>query len=243
MDKADKNILFGAIKLVEDKVHRDFIEVSNLQNYNLSLNFTNKTIEHLQKTFFNYFIKKRPEYSLYIKNYKNNVVENSKYKIIINPISGIKNFLHAVPYFATVISILKDDKVVMGLVHNYTTNETFFVGSGDGVFLNNQRLRVSNRIGLSNLLIAVKYDLKKQKFKDLIDKLPMFKINNCSILDCCNTACGRYDASILLDADINDMLLGQLFIEEAGGLYRKINDNSYLFTNGVCMDEVLKVLE
>ena len=36
MDKADKNILFGAIKLVEDKIHRDFIEVSNLQNYNLS---------------------------------------------------------------------------------------------------------------------------------------------------------------------------------------------------------------
>lgn len=242
MDKADKNILFGAIKLVEDKIHRDFIEVSNLQNYNLSLNFTNKTIEHLQKTFFDYFTKKRPDYSLYIKNYKNNIVENSKYKIIINPISGIKNFLHAIPYFATVISILKNDKVVMGLVHNYTTNEMFFVSSGDGVFLNNQRLRVSNRIGLQNLLISVKYDLNKQKFKELVDKLPMFKINNCSILDCCNTACGRYDASIILDADNNDMLLAKLFIEEAGGLSKKINDSSYLFTNGVCMDEVLKIL-
>ena len=130
----------------------------------------------------------------------------------------------------------------MGLVHNYTTNEMFFVSSGDGVFLNNQRLRVSNRIGLQNLLISVKYDLNKQKFKELVDKLPMFKINNCSILDCCNTACGRYDASIILDADNNDMLLAKLFIEEAGGLSKKINDNSYLFTNGVCMDEVLKIL-
>ena len=241
MYRADFNILAGAIKLVENKVHRDFIEISNLQNSNLSLAFVNKTIEYLNGKFYEYFSEKRPNYSLYVKNYKNNIVNNSKYKIIVNSISGIKNFLHAIPYFCTSISVVEDEKIVVSLVNNYSTNEMFYVIKGQGSFLNNQKLRVSNKI--DNILLAVKYDLNKKLFKDIIDKLPMFKINNCSILDCCNIATGKYDAGIFFDADIVDIQSGHLFIEEAGGLSKKINNNLYIFSNGVYMDNILKIIK
>ena len=241
MYRADFNVLTGAIKLVENKVHRDFIEINNLQNSSLSLTFVNKTIEYLNTKFYNYFIEKRPNYSLYIKNYKNNLVDNSKYKIIINSISGIKNFLHAIPYFCTTISVVEDGKTVVTLANNYSTNEMFYVIKGQGSFLNNQKLRVSNKV--DNILLAIKYDLDKKLFKNIIDKLPMFKINNCSILDCCNIATGKYDGGIFFDADIVDMQAGHLFIEEAGGLSKKINDNLYVFSNGVYMDNILKMIK
>lgn len=241
MYRADFNIFSGAIKLVENKVHRDFIEITNLQSSNLSLAFMNKTIEYLQAKFFEYFLEKKPNYSLYIKNYNSNVVDGSRYKVVINPLSGIKNFLHAIPYFCTVITLFDKDEAVMGVINNYATNEMFYVMKGQGTHLNNQKLRVSNKT--DNTLIAVKYDLNKSKFKAIVNNLPMFKINNCSILDCCNTAAGKYDASILFDVDKGDMPLAQLMIAEAGGLTRKIDETTYLFSNGVYMDKVLDIIK
>jgi hypothetical protein len=46
------------------------------------------------------------------------------------------------------------------------------------------------------------------------------------------TACGKYDASIILDSNEEDINLCKLFIEESGGLSRalKNNDKSYLFS-------------
>ena len=243
MSEADLNIVKYSIKLVEDKVYRDFEEIKNLQNSGLLADFVSKTVAFIQNKLYNYFIEKRPEYSLYIKNSKGNVVENSKYSIHINALAGIKNFSRGIPYFCTTILIMENDKPVIGFVNNYATNEMFYVVKNKSAFLNNQKMRMLDKIIHNDFLVAVKYDLDRKVFKHLLDKLPMFKVNNCSVLDVCYTVCGKYDASIILDSNEEDINLCKLFVEESGGLSRvlKNNNKSYLFSNGSVVDKLVKL--
>lgn len=240
----DLNLIKQSIKIVEDKVCRDFEEVRKLQNSKLLIEFTNKTIAFIQNKLFKYFIENRPEYSVYIKNGANNVVANSKYSIYINALAGIQNFLHGISYFCTTILVKENDKPVVGLVNNYATNEIFCAVKNRCAFLNNQKIRVSKKIDINSALIAVKYDLSRQMFKNILNKLPMFKVNNCSVLDVCCVACGRYDCAIILDGNKEDLEISKLIIGEAGGLSYDMGNNnvSCLFTNGGMMDGLVKMV-
>lgn len=243
--EVDLNLIKQSIKLVEDKVCRDFEEIRELQNSKLLVEFTNKTIAFIQNKLFKYFVDKRPEYSVHIKNGANNIVVDSKYSIYINALAGIQNFLHGIPYFCTTILVKEKDKPVVSFVNNYATNEMFYAVKNKCAFLNNQKIRVSKRIDTNNALIAVKYDLSRNLFKNILNKLPMFKVNNCSVLDVCCVACGRYDCAIVLDGNKEDLDMSKLIIEEAGGLSYDMKNNSVscLFANGGMMDGLVKMVE
>ena len=247
----DLDVFKSAIKSIESKVYRDFMEIRNLQNSNSINDFTNRTIYFIQNELYKFFKEKRSSYSIKIKNEKEDTVENSKYLIYINPLAGIKNYMHGIPYFCTTISLisLEQKQIMCGLVNNYATNEKFFVTRSRGAFLsdpnvlNDQRIRTSNRLDLNTSLIAIKYDSNKKIFNKIVNSnIPMFKINNCSILDSCYTACGRYDANIILEGDKMDLALSKLFVKECGGLVYQINENnSYIFSNNNILNNIQKL--
>ncbi|MBR2141185.1 MAG: inositol monophosphatase family protein [Rickettsiales bacterium] len=243
MSEADLNVLKSAIKLVESKVSRDFNEIRNLQNSSSVNGFVNKAVNYVQNTLFEYLKGKRPTYSIYVKNGDDKIEKNSKFSIYVNAIMGMKNLSHGIPYFCTTLSVAENGKIFTGLVNNYVENEMFFVSRGSGAFVNNQKMRVSSRTDIGDLLIAVKSDTERTMLKRILPKLPMFKMNNCSVLDACYTSCGRYDANIVLDGNIKDVELSKLFIEESGGLAYNITDTSLIFSNGNVVDKLKLMFE
>lgn len=256
MSEADLSTIKNAIKstlhsrtknntmTLENKVCRDFFEIRNLSNPNIATEFAKHTLDILKDNFFDYFLRKKPNYSLYIKDGESNIVEGSKFAIYVNVIAGIKNFLHGVPYFCSTILVTEDNKAIAGLVNNYIENEMFYVLKNKGSFMNNQKIRVSNRTNIEDLLITLKLGKDKKESIKILEKLQNFKITNCSILDCCYTACGRYDANIILEGSEQDIELSKLFIEEAGGLNCQLSDNknSFLFSTGNIFDKLKKIV-
>lgn len=250
----DLKILQDSIKLVESKVYRDFFEIENLQtSYNSAKNFAKKTIEFLEDKLYSFLKEKRPDYNVVIKNAKNFETEaDRKFTIYVNPICGIANFMHGIPYFCTVLTVKERDlsngkeKIVCGLINNYAEQEMFCVEAGKGSFVsnkhgNNLRLRVSNRADLKNSVISIKYGVDKENLKKLIDKLSLVKVSNCSALDLVLIASGKYDGGFVFDKDDIDNDLGILFVQEAGGFY-EINDNNILASNSLLFSELRKLL-
>lgn len=240
-----------AIKTVEEKVRRDFYEIENLQNSNDSaVNFAKHTFDFINSRLFRYFKEKMPEANLIFKDGIENKVfdENKKYNIYIDAICGINNFIHAIPYFCTVITMkkinktTKKDEIVCGVVNNYCTQEMFFSEVGNGAFAETRRMRVSSRTAINSSITAIKYDKEKTKFIPLIAKLGTVKINNCSILDMCNVACGKYEGAFIFNVVPIDNEIGELFIKEAGGFIHKFGDNNIMVSNSLMHNKFKEML-
>ncbi|MEJ7911642.1 MAG: inositol monophosphatase family protein, partial [Chitinophagaceae bacterium] len=60
------------------------------------------------------------------------VIQDSNYKWIIDPIDGTVNFAHGIPICCVSIGIEKDGKMLMGAVYNPFMNELYFAERGEG---------------------------------------------------------------------------------------------------------------
>jgi myo-inositol-1(or 4)-monophosphatase len=150
------------------------------------------------------------------------------------------------PYFATVLSIKEKNKYVAALVNNYATQEMFLVESGGGAFLNLKRIRVSNKNDLTDVVVGIKYDVARSKLAKIIGGLNMsFKINNCCILDMCQTAAGKLDGGIIFDAPADELKIGELFVVEAGGFFEFTNGpkTDCVYSNSLIHSGLTKSLE
>lgn len=243
MSNADLYILEDAIKSVEVKVSRDFNELEHLQSSNKTIAFTNATLQYMKEKFYTFFKNKRPNYSLNIKDYKEEIIE-SEYKIYVNCIAGVKNFSHSIPYFATIMSIKKNDKVIAAVVNNYAEKEMFNCAVGENCFMNTSKIRVSSKNTLSDSLIAIKYSNDKEQFTKIANSLPFFKVNNCYALDFCYVAWGKYDGCVIINGIKEELEIGELFVRESGGLIYYLNEEktSCIFSNSLIFDELKKLI-
>jgi myo-inositol-1(or 4)-monophosphatase len=243
MNNSDLFLAKKILKEQESKVYRDFMELENLQSSSNAVKFSTMTLDRLKRSFYDFFMEKRSECSIVIKNGKSNAVENARRSIYINCMTGIRNFTHSIPYFATVIAIKEKNKYAAAIVNNYATQEMFVVEAGAGAFLNTRRIRVSNKNELSDAMIGIKCSKDMEQNVRLISKLnTAFKINNCYVLDICQTAAGKLDGGIILDADDEELKIGELFIKEAGGLFEFLNQEKTdcVFSNSLIHDHLKK---
>ena len=249
MQNSDLSIFKEAIKTIESKVNRDFYELESLRtNYNSAKQFAFRTIEDVEKSLIWFFQEKMPEFSLSI-NDKKVTVEDSPFTIIINPLRGIKNFIHAIPYFATTIALSEklesgEEKIVLAVVNNYITQELFFTEENKGAFVNSRRVRVSDLNNLKESIISVKQDKDRFKVNELFKKLYSININNCSILDILYVAQGKYDAGFIFEVNPTDSKVGKLFIKEAGGLVKEFGEEkeNLLFSNSSLIAELKNLI-
>jgi myo-inositol-1(or 4)-monophosphatase len=245
MNNPDLFLIRKIMKEQDVKVYRDFAELENLQASSNITKFVNTTIERLNNNFYNFFKEKRSNYSIFIKDWKNDVTAGATRSIYINCIAGIKNFAHSIPYFATVIAIKEQNKYITAAVNNYATQEMFAASSGLGAFLNDRRIRVSVRSELPNTIIGVKFGKNTEQNSQLISKLDIiFKINNCVILDLCQAAMGKLDGGIILDSNKEELEIGELFIKEARGSFEFLNEDrtSCIFSNSLIHNNLKKYI-
>ncbi|MDR0571471.1 MAG: hypothetical protein LBG48_01315 [Rickettsiales bacterium] len=243
MNNPDLFLIKKILKEQESKVYRDFVELENLQNSGSVIKFATMTLDRLKRSFYDFFTEKRSDYSVIVKEGRSNIKNNAKKSVYINCIIGIRNFMHSIPYFATLVAIKEKNKYIAAIVNNYATQEIFIVEAGAGAFSNIRKIRVSSRNDLSNVMIGVKCSKDTGRNVNLLSGLNIaFKINNCYILDICQTAAGKLDGGIILDANKEELEIGELFITESGGLFEFLNQEKTdcIFSNSLIHDSLKK---
>ena len=151
---------------------------------------------------------------------------NGNWTWIIDPLDGTTNFLNGIPFFSISIALYKDDQSVIGLVQEVMHDEQFFAQKGQGAYLNDQRIQVSNQADLSKCIIATGFPYRNEyDSKAHVDMINYWLLNTRGIrrfgsaaLDLCFVAAGRFH--VYYESMLNpwDLAAGALIVEEAGGV-------------------------
>jgi len=179
---------------------------------------------------------------------------DSAYKWIIDPIDGTVNYANGIPICCVSIGIEHEGKMILGAVFNPFIDEFFFAERGAGSYLNEQRIRVSDKDNVSHSCLVTGFpytylDLPNgplEVFGRFIRKgIPVRRLGSAAI-DLCWVAAGRFDGFYEHKLNAWDSAAGFLLVEEAGGKVTDFEGNDYspyqphiVATNGKIHDELL----
>ena len=211
------NIMIKAAEKASKSVIRDFGEVEKLQvSKKGPYDFVTKTDKHVEKILIEELSKTKKNYSFLseeVGSIKNKDQENVW---IIDPIDGTTNFLHGIPHFAISIALKSKDELLSGLIFDPIKDEMFFAEKNKGAFLNNHRLRVSNKNSIEDCLFSSNHE--GVRFSDL-----NMRYGGCAALDLAYVASGRLDGFFQNKINLWDVAAGALLVEEAGGIVNELN--------------------
>lgn len=63
---------------------------------------------------------------------------------IIDPVDGTNNFVHGIPFTAISVAFVLKKEILIGIVYNPIMNEMYTARLGQGAFLNEKKISVSN---------------------------------------------------------------------------------------------------
>ncbi len=144
---------------------------------------------------------------------------------IIDPIDGTTNFAHGFPIYCVSIALWENKKPKVGLVLEVANNELFYAVKGEGAFLNEEEITVSNQKDSSRALIATGFPYTAFDHIDEYLALLRFLMKNthgirrpgAASYDLCCVACGIFDGFFESGLSAWDVGAGALIIKESGG--------------------------
>ena len=209
------NLMIKATEKASKSLIRDFGEIEKLQvSKKGPHDFVTKTDKNVEKILIDELSKAKKNYS-FLSEEIGEIRNNDKENIwIIDPIDGTNNFLHGIPHFAICIALQSKKEIVSSLIFDPIKDEMFFAEKNKGVYLNNQRLRVSSRNKLDDCLFSSNQE--GVKFSSL-----NMRCSGSSALDMAYVASGRLDGFFQNKLNIWDVAAGYLMVKEAGGI---VND-------------------
>ncbi|MFP4499202.1 MAG: inositol monophosphatase family protein [Vulcanimicrobiota bacterium] len=175
------------------------------------------------------------------------IEQESEYTWVIDPLDGTTNYAHKIPWFAVSIALRKNRESIVGVVYHPCNNELFYSEKGEGAYVNDKRLKVTDTSELINsvLVTGFPYYIKSRNkrvfknFENLVTRTQGLRRFGAASLDLCYVAKGVYDGFWEEGLKPWDTAAGVLFVEEAGGRVTGYNgekysifDNMILATNG-----------
>ncbi len=194
---------------------RDFNELENLQ-VSVKTNETFVTSADLRadKLLRKELSFARPSYAMLTEESGEITGEDPFYKWIIDPLDGTFNYMHGLPHWAISIALKKKGEVVAAVTYDPVKNEMFWAEKGYGAYINDRKIRVSNKNRLSDLLVSVG-NLPKVS-RSLTQSV---RKSGSMTLDMAYLAAGRLDVLYSApNANEWDIAAGMLLIKEAGGI-------------------------
>ena len=211
------NLMIKACEKAAKVIIRDFGEIENLQvSKKGPKDFVTKTDKKVEKILIDELSKTKKNYSFITEETGRIINKNKNIFWIIDPIDGTTNFLHGIPHFAISVALQADNEIIIGLIYDPIKNEVFYAEKNNGAFINNLRIRVSNKSNLDECLFASNCE----GIKLIYPKLNL-RNTGCAALDLAYVGCGRLDGYFHDKINLWDVAAGKIIIEEAGG---KVND-------------------
>ena len=213
------NIMIKACEKASKTIIRDFGEVENLQvSKKGPRDFVTKTDRRVESILIDELSKNRKNFSFITE--ENGIIKNNDLESIwiIDPIDGTTNFLHGIPHFAISVALKVENNLSSSIIFDPIKNEIFFAERNKGAYYNNQRIKVSKKNEIEECLFAT--NMEGVKFS----KLNM-RYSGCAALDLAYVGAGRYDGFFYNKLNIWDIAAGLLIIEEAGGVFNKVDYN------------------
>ena len=238
---------------------RDFGEIENLQVSSKGPgDFVTSADKRTEKILLEELQKAHPEYGIITEETGIINKSNTKRRWIIDPIDGTFNFMNGIPQFAISIGYEEENEIKCGVIFNPIMNELFYAEKGNGAYLNNSRIRVSNRKNAKDALVVTGGPKGASKIKDKIfsEYINISKsVSNVrkfgsAALDLAYVACGRFDGYWQRELNYWDIAAGIIILKEAGGLINFFDEDknlalkkNILATNSFIHEELWELID
>jgi len=254
------NIIHKACVKASKSLIRDFGEIEKLQVSSKGPgDFVSAADKRSEKIIIEELSKAHPDYGILSEESGEMNKDNKENRWIIDPIDGTSNFLNGIPQFAISVAYEEKGKVICGMIFDPIKNEMFFAEKGSGAFLNNSRIRVSNKKSLKESMLVTGGPRRSSKKRDSIFKeynnisnmvdVPIRKFGSAA-LDLANVACGRFDGLWQWELSYWDIAAGLIILEESGGFVdflekdeKVLIKKNIIATNSKIHEELKNVLE
>ena len=220
------NLITRACMKASRSLIRDFGELENLQVSSKGPgDFVSSADKRTEKILIEELQKAHSEYGIITEETGIINKSNIKNRWIIDPIDGTMNFLNGVPQFAISVAYEEENEIKCGVIFNPITNEMFCAEKGNGAYLNNSRIRVSNKKKLKDALLVTGGTKGDSKIKDKIfseyinvsNQVSNIRKFGSAALDVAYVACGRFDGYWQRELNYWDIAAGIVILKEAGG--------------------------
>lgn len=236
-------VMTAVVRKAARGVVRDFGEMDKLQVSKKGVaNFVTNADIRTDKLLIEELGRARPKFAFLTEESGEIGNPNLKNRFVIDPIDGTTNFIHAIPYISISVAAQERDakgewETIAGIVYDPIHDEMFTAERRGGAFLNNMRLRVSNR--REDLLLSTSsprkgredYVKTLQAYERVVDAGATVRCSGSAALDLAYVAAGRMDGMWYQRLNIWDLAAGALIIKEAGGMVTAI-DGSTLINDG-----------
>ena len=220
------NLITKACMKASRSLIRDFGEIENLQvSAKGPGDFVTSADKRTEKILIEELQKAHSDYGIVTEETGVINKSNISNRWIIDPIDGTMNFLNGIPQFAISIGYEENGEIICGVIFNPILNEMFCAEKGNGAYLNNSRIRVSNKKKIKDALLVTGGPKGASKIKDKIFSEYINVSKNVSnvrkfgsaALDMAYVACGRFDGFWQRELNYWDIAAGIIIIKEAGG--------------------------
>lgn len=161
---------------------------------------------------------------------------------IIDPLDGTTNFLHGFPAYCVSIALQERGVLTQAVIYDPVRNDLFTATRGRGAFLNDKRIRVTQRSKLQEALISTGFPFKDFSyfdtyiniFRDMAKKTSGLRRPGSAALDLAYVAAGYADGFFEINLSPWDIAAGALLVQEAGGIVGDFEGNeSWLKTGNI----------
>lgn len=251
-----KETLVEAVNAGANQLQHYFKRQFQIHNKEGVNNLVTEADHAAEKAIFEVIKKNFPDHQI-LSEETGEIIQDSNYKWIIDPIDGTVNFAHGIPLCCVSIAIEKDNQMILGAVKVPYLNELYVAEKNKGATLNDEKITVSDEeeIRRSCLVTGFPYTYLDMPngpldvFERFIRKgVPVRRLGSAAI-DLCWVACGRFDGFYEHKLEAWDSAAGFIIVEEAGGKVTDFKGQYFspyqphvLATNGKIHDQMLGVV-
>ncbi|MEM5584169.1 MULTISPECIES: inositol monophosphatase family protein [unclassified Roseibium] len=159
----------------------------------------------------------------------------SGYTWVTDPIDGTANFVAGIPQWCVIIACVHQGQVIVGVIHDPVSNETFKAAAGHGAFLNGKPIKASDSQSLSHGSVGVGFNGRTSVTDAVnvvgavVSKGGVFFRNASGGLMLAYAASGRLIGYVESHMNAWDCLAGMLLTVEAGGNVMEQDVNHALY--------------
>jgi len=249
-----KNTLLKALEVAGTKI-RSFDETDFQISSKDGMNDLVTEVDHASEDVIIATIKEAfPDHQI-LSEECGELVQDSQYKWIIDPIDGTVNFANRIPICCVSIGLEQSGKMILGGIFNPFLNELFIAEKGEGATLNGKPISVSTRASVQKACLVTGFPYTYldetngplEVFSRFIrNGVPVRRLGSAAI-DLAWVACGRFDGFFEHKLRAWDSAAGFLLVEEAGGKVTNFQGDPYspyvhgiIASNGIIHQELVE---
>lgn len=252
-----RNVLLDITRRAGDVLMSYYGKLEHIRTKSGEIDLVTEADHHSEETIIGMIRQSFPDHQILAEESGLNAPRSSEMRWVIDPLDGTTNFAHSFPAFCVSIGLEQAGRMILGAVYNPYYKELFSAGRGEGAFLNDQPIHVSqvSELNKSLLTTGFAYDRRERAdyylkfFKAFMMRCHGVRRVGAAALDMCAVACGRIEGYWEENLKPWDTAAGWLIVEEAGGRVSDLTGGNFaierkelLATNGFIHEEMTTIM-